>query len=89
VAPRRITDREELWAGPRNYNSRIGDFFVKLYETQPDRFRPSQTHWMTGTCIGFQALVINRAVAQAQRDQRRSVASKRLQSSVGPSIPQR
>ena len=35
MAPRRITDREELWAGPRNHSSRIGNFFVKLYETQP------------------------------------------------------
>jgi hypothetical protein len=35
VAPRRITNRKEFWAGPRQHKNPIGNFFVKLYETQP------------------------------------------------------
>jgi hypothetical protein len=37
MAPRRITDRKELWAGPVNHRGLIGSFFVKLYETQPSQ----------------------------------------------------
>jgi hypothetical protein len=31
LAPLRITEAEELWAGPLNHNGRIGNFSDKLY----------------------------------------------------------
>jgi hypothetical protein len=32
LAPHRITEAQELWAGPLNHDDPIGTFFVKLYE---------------------------------------------------------
>jgi hypothetical protein len=56
MAPRLITDREELWAGPINHHGLIGSFFVKLYETQPT-LRKTNAGWALFQVLGGRIIV--------------------------------
>jgi hypothetical protein len=41
LTPHRITEAQELWAGPPNHDDPIGTSFLKLYETRGPYVEPA------------------------------------------------